>query len=157
MSVSGFKDQFLFYGFLPKKENELKKVLELLSEKIFSLIFFIPAIKINFYIKNFKNYFADRKILIGREITKLHEVFYREDINTLNLFKTPIKGELTVVISEKNTKNKTIDKKIVIEKAKKFLKKYSLKDTVSLILETERLNKKEIYKLCLMVKNEKKN
>ena len=50
-----------------------------------------------------------------------------------------------------------LDKKIVIEKAKKFLKKYSLKDTVSLILETERLNKKEIYKLCLMVKNEKKN
>ena len=157
MSVSGFKDQFLFYGFLPKKENELKKVLGLLSEKIFSLIFFIPAIKINFYIKNFKKYFADRKILIGREITKLHEVFYREDINTLNLFKTPIKGELTVVISEKNTKNKILDKKIVIEKAKKFLKKYSLKDTVSLILETERLNKKEIYKLCLMVKNEKKN
>ena len=55
MSVSGFKDQFLFYGFLPKKENELKKVLELLSKKIFSLIFFVPAIKINFYLKNFKN------------------------------------------------------------------------------------------------------
>ena len=156
MSVSGFKDQFLFYGFLPKKKKKLKKVLELLSKKIFSLIFFVPAIKINFYLKNFKKYFADRKILIGREITKLHEVFYREDINNINLFKTPIKGELTVVISEKNTKNKILDKKIVIEKAKKFLKKYSLKDTVSLILETERLNKKEIYKLCLMVKNEKK-
>ena len=157
MSVSGFKDQFLFYGFLPKKENELKKVLELLSKKIFSLIFFVPAIKINFYLKNFKKYFADRKILIGREITKLHEVFYREDINNINLFKTPIKGELTVVISEKNTKNKTLDKKIVIEKAKKFLKNYSLKDTVSLILETEKINKKEIYRLCLKVKNERKN
>ena len=109
--------------FYQKKKNELKKVLELLSKKIFSLIFFVPAIKINFYLKNFKKYFADRKILIGREITKLHEVFYREDINNINLFKTPIKGELTVVISEKNTKNKTLDKKIVIEKAKKnFLK-----------------------------------
>ena len=157
MSVSGFKDQFLFYGFLPKKENELKKVLELLSKKIFSLIFFVPAIKINFYLKNFKKYFADRKILIGREITKLHEVFYREDINNINLFKTPIKGELTVVISEKNTKNKTLDKKIVIEKAKKFPKNYSLKDTVSLILETEKINKIEIYRLCLKVKNERKN
>ena len=73
------------------------------------------------------------------------------------MFKTPIKGELTVVISEKNTKNKTLDKKIVIEKAKKFLKNYSLKDTVSLILETEKINKKEIYRLCLKVKNERKN
>ena len=25
LSVSGFKDQFLFYGFLPKTENELRK------------------------------------------------------------------------------------------------------------------------------------
>ena len=157
MSVSGFKDQFLFYGFLPKKKNELKKVLDSLSNKIFSLVFFIPAKKINFYLENFKEFFVGRKIFIGREITKLHEVFYREDINNINLFKTPIKGELTVVISEKKIKNKALDKKKIIEKAKKFLKKYSLKDTVSLILETERFNKKEIYNLCLMVKNEKKN
>ena len=157
MSVSGFKDQFLFYGFLPKRENELKKVLNILSEQISTIIFFIPAIKINFYLKNFKEYFIDRKILIAKEITKLHEFFYRADINTINLFKTSIKGELTVVISEKNTKNKVLDKKIVTEKAKKFLKKYSLKDTVNLISETEKFNKKEIYRLCLKVKSEKNN
>ena len=157
MSVSGFKDQFLFYGFLPKRENELKKVLNILSEQISTIIFFIPAIKINFYLKNFKEYFIDRKILIAKEITKLHEFFYRADINTINLFKTSIKGELTVVISEKNTKNKVLDKKKVTEKAKKFLKKYSLKDTVNLISETEKFNKKEIYRLCLKVKSEKNN
>ena len=157
MSVTGFKDQFLFYGFLPKRENELKKVLNILSEQIFTLIFFIPAIKINFYLKNFKEYFIDRKILIAKELTKLHEFFYRADINTINLFKTSMKGELTVVISEKNIKNKVLDKKIVTEKAKKFLKKYSLKDTVSLISETEKFNKKEIYRLCLKVKSEKNN
>ena len=157
MSVSGFKDQFLFYGFLPKRENELKKVLNMLSEEKFTLIFFIPAIRINFYLKNFKEYFIDRKILIAKEITKLHEFFYRADINTINLFKTSMKGELTVVISEKNIKNKVLDKKIVTEKAKKFLRKYSLKDTVSLISETEKFNKKEIYRLCLKVKNEKNN
>ena len=27
MSISGFKDQFFFYGFLPKTENEVKKAL----------------------------------------------------------------------------------------------------------------------------------
>ena len=42
-----------------------------------------------------------------------------------------------------------------MQKAKKYLKKYSLKDTVDLILESEKINKKEIYKLCLKVKNEK--
>ena len=32
ISISGFKDQFLFYGFLPKTQNELDKVLILLSQ-----------------------------------------------------------------------------------------------------------------------------
>ena len=40
LSISGFKDQFLFYGFLPKTENELKKVLTILSENEYSQIFF---------------------------------------------------------------------------------------------------------------------
>ena len=49
MSISGFKEQFLFYGFLPKTDNELKKILTPLSSYSFAQIFFIPAIKINFY------------------------------------------------------------------------------------------------------------
>ena len=42
-----------------------------------------------------------------------------------------------------------------MNKAKKYLKKYSLKDTVDLILETEKINKKKVYNLCLKIKNEK--
>ena len=42
-----------------------------------------------------------------------------------------------------------------MNKAKNYLKKYSLKDTVSLILETEKVNKKKIYQICLKIKNEK--
>jgi len=71
------------------------------------------------------------------------------------LFKNPMKGELTIVISEKDLKKKVLDKEKIVNKAKKYLKKYSLKDTVDLILELEKINKKEIYKLCLKVKNEK--
>ena len=48
-------------------------------------------------------------------------------------------------------------KKKIVNKAKKYLKKYSLKDTVNLILETEKLSKKKIYNLCLKIKNEKNN
>ena len=155
MSVSGFNDQFSFYGFLPKTENELDKVLSQISENTNSLIFFIPSIKINFYLKKFKNYFHGRKILIAREITKIHETFYREDINNLKLFKSVVKGELTVVISEKNIKDKALDKEKIIKKARKYLKKYSLKDTVNMILETEKLKKKVVYEICLQIKDQK--
>jgi 16S rRNA (cytidine1402-2'-O)-methyltransferase len=157
MSISGFRDQFLFYGFLPKTENELNKTLLLLSNCSFSQVFFIPAIKVNFYLKGFKKYFNGRKLMIGREITKIHEVFYRKDIDKMEMFKTPIKGELTVVISEKKLKKKAIDKEKIVNKAKIYLKKYSLKDTVDLILENEKVNRKTIYQLCLNIKNEKNN
>ena len=157
LSVSGFIDKFLFYGFLPKTENELEKVLDLLSQNKYTQIFFIPSKKINFYIKNFKRFFSGRKILIAKELTKIHEVFIREDIDKLKIFKNPIKGELTVVISESIVKLNNFDENKIVNKVKKYLKKYSLKDTVDLILETEKINKKKVYDLCLKVKNEKNN
>ena len=154
ISVSGFSDQFLFYGFLPKTENELNKTLKTLSQNLFSIIFFIPAIKVNFYLKNFQIYFSGRKIMIGREITKIHESFYREEIDNLKMFKKPLKGELTVVISE-NYRNKVLDHEKITILAKKYLKKYSLKDTVDLIFHSEKISKKKIYQICLKIKNEK--
>ena len=45
-SVSGFKDQFLFYGFLPKTQNELEKVLNSLSQSDYTQVFFAPSKKV---------------------------------------------------------------------------------------------------------------
>ena len=73
------------------------------------------------------------------------------------MFKSPVKGELTVVISEMITKNKEFDKKEIVNKAKKYLKKYSLKDTVDLIFQSKNINKKKIYEICLKIKNEENN
>ncbi len=68
-----------------------------------------------------------------------------------------MKGELTVVISENTKRIKKFDEEKIVNKIKKYLKKYSLKDTVNLILETEKTNKKKVYDLCLKIKNEKNN
>ena len=154
MSVSGFDDKFLFYGFLPKTENDLDKTFQNLSKYSFTQVFFVPSIKINFYLKKIQRYYEGRKIMIGRELTKVHEDFYRQDIDSLKVFKSPLKGEITLVISEKNLKNEKIDMQKIVNMAKKYLKKYSVKDTVQLILDKERVNKKEVYKLCLNIKNE---
>ncbi len=155
MSVSGFNDKFLFYGFLPKTENQLEKVLIETAKYDCSLVFFIPSKKINFYIKKFKDNFQNRKILIAREISKIHETFYRDYVKKIQNFIIPIKGELTVVISEPVDKRTSFDEQKIINKAKKFLKKYSLKDTVDLIIKTENINKKKIYELCLKIKKQK--
>ena len=158
ISVAGFEDKFLFYGFLPKRDKELEKVLTKLSNLNYSQVFFIPALKINFYLNKFKIFFKDRKIMIAKEVTKIHEFFYREDVKNISIFKKPLKGELTVVISEQNLKiNKVDNVDLIINKAKKYLKKYSLKDTVELISNLENTNKKKVYDICLKIKNEENN
>ena len=155
MSVSGFEDKFLFIGFLPKTKNELVKFLSKFQDLDLAIIFFIPGVKINFYLENFKNFFLGRDILIAREITKIHETFYRGSIDTIKFFKTELKGELTVIISKKNLKNEPVVKSEIKNQAIKYLQKYSLKDVVELISKKENMSKKEVYQICLSIKNKK--
>ena len=157
MSVSGFSDKFLFYGFLPKKLNELTKVLDVLSTYEYSQVFFVPALKANFYINEIKKFYSGRRLMIAKEITKIHEEFIRIDLDNFKTLKSPLKGELTFIISNMDLKEKTINEEKIINKAKKYLKKYSVKDTVDLIMETEQINKKKIYQICLKIKNEINN
>jgi len=152
MSVSGFESQFIFFGFLPKTEKQVEKVLEGLRNLEFSIVFFISGIKIDFYLKIFKQFFSGREILIARELTKSHETFYRDTVDKIKPFNSSLKGELTVVISKNQFKKDYFDESEIKEEAKKLLKKYSLKDTVDLISEGKKIERKKIYKLCLSQK-----
>ena len=67
-----------------------------------------------------------------------------------------MKGELTIVISNKYNKSKIIDNSEIIYQAKKYLKKYSLKDVVELISKKEKIPKNEVYKICLELKKNEK-
>ena len=59
MSVSWFYDKFLFYGFLPKKEKEVKKnSLKGTINIKFSQVIFYPCNKNKFLFKKFKKFFS---------------------------------------------------------------------------------------------------
>jgi len=157
VSVSGFSDQYLFYGFLSKKEKQLESTLKSLCNLNYCLVFFVPALKINFYLAKFKQYFFDRKIVIAREMTKIHEEFIRDNILTVKKLPENLKGEVTVILSKKIDKKKIkeeIDESVKIE-IKKMLKKYSLKDVVEFFSKKESLSKKIVYKFCLEYKKNK--
>ena len=154
VSVSGFSDQYLFYGFLTKKKNELNNILKSLHNLDYSIVFFIPSTKINFYISQFKKYFFDRKIIIAKEMTKIHEEFIRDKVESIKSLSENLKGELTVVLSEK-IKEKNIKREInesVKMEIKKMLKKYSHKDVVEFISKKEDLQKRIVYNFCLKLK-----
>jgi len=157
VSISGFNEKYFFYGFFPEKNNKLKEDFEKLSNLDSCIVFFISPRKFNKSVKDIKNHFSDRKILICREMTKFYEEYVRADINDLEPFQSDPKGELTIVISEKNKeKNSSIilnesDKKNI----QKMIKKLSIKDITDLISQNSNVPKKEIYNYCLKLKNEK--
>jgi len=157
VSVSGFSEKYLFYGFLPDKEKMIKNELNKLSEFNFCLVFFVSPKKINKIIPHLKKYFKDRKILICREISKFYEEFIRSNLSELQLFKSEPRGELTIVISEKKINKKT--SQILSESDKrnieKMINKLTTKEITDLISQNTQVSKKEIYNYCLKLKNEK--
>ena len=156
LSISGFSDKFIFYGFLEEKKNKLNKELEFLSKIDCSIVIFIPPRKL---IKNLEaviNFFSKREIVLCREMTKIHEEFIRCKVEDLKKIKLYDKGELTIVISQiKEVTNSFVfltesDKKII----KRMLKSKSIKDIIKKF-SNNKIPKKIIYDFCLKLKNDK--
>ena len=154
ISISGFNDKHLFFGFLPNSEGEMEKELKKLKEFPYTIVFFIPPKKINRVLKYFKKFFYNRNILIAREMTKIYEEYIRESIEDLKFFENKPKGELTVVVSNIFESNKKV--KVLSQSIKKeiinMLKKYSGKDVASFISRKEDISKKIVYDYCLKQK-----
>ena len=157
VSISGFSEKFFFYGFFPEKDKILKEDLENLSKLNSSIVFFISPKKINKNIPLIKKNFIGRKILICREMTKFYEEYKRSKVEDLEPLKSNLKGELTIVISEKIHDKKASqtldesDKRLI----RAMINKLSIKEITDLIIRKNNISKKIIYDYCLKIKNEK--
>ena len=155
-SISGFSEKYFFYGFFPSKMKEIKNDLKFLTQLNSSIVFFISPKKVNKAIPFIKNNFSGRDILICREMTKFYEEYLRYKVDDLNLIDENLKGELTIVISQKKrTKKSSLllsesDKNNI----RKMIKKLSIKEIVNLISQNNGVPKKKIYNFCLKIKNE---
>ena len=157
VSISGFSEKFFFYGFIPDKKKELDEDFKKLSELDSSIVFFVSPNKIIKIIPAIKKFFLKRKILICREMTKHYEEFLRADVENIDTLNFELKGELTIVISEKKIDKKSSqildesDKRIINQ----MINKLSIKDIVNLIHQKNKISKKIIYDYCIKIKNEK--
>ena len=155
MSISGFSEKFFFYGFFPEKKKEISEFFTKLSNLDSSIVFFISSKKFNKTIPIIKNYFHGRKLLICREMSKYYEEFIRLEIDEMKPFDKDLRGELTIIISEKNEKKTSqnlseSDKRII----EKMINKFSTKEIINFINQNNKISKKVIYDFCLKLKNE---
>jgi len=150
-SLAGYSDDYYFYGFLPKKLGDRKKVYEQFSNLESSIIIFLPARDLVSIIKEMKELLGDRQITIAKEISKIYENIIKGNLdNILDKIKPIIlKGEVTIVLSSEANKNK--DKNIDINKEILDLsKKMRTADLAKYLSKKFKFSKKEIYQKILM-------
>ena len=88
-------------------------------------------------------------------MSKFYEEFLRFEVDELEHFEKNLKGELTIVISQKNEKKTSqdlseSDKRII----RKTINKFSIKESIKFINQNNKISKKTIYNFCLKIKNE---
>ena len=156
VSISGFSEKFIFLGFLPEKKKALLNIFDKISKFDETCVFFISAKKVNKIIPDLKKNFRGRKIIFCREMSKMYEEFIRKNVDDLEIFEKELKGELTIVISEKKiSKNNSqelseSDMNII----KKLINKLTVKEITDIISHNNEISKKKIYDYCLKIKNE---
>jgi 16S rRNA (cytidine1402-2'-O)-methyltransferase len=96
-------DRFVFEGFLPQKKGRMTR-LEALKEEPRTIVFYESPYRILKLMDELEKHFgSERQVAVGREISKLHETYYRGTIQeVINQLKSGIlKGEMVVVLAGK--------------------------------------------------------
>ena len=103
LSVSGLPtDAFVFVGFLPKKSRRRTDQIRALAQDARTLIFYESPRRIRRLLEELISIFGDRRGVLAREMTKLHEEFLRGTLSDLhrNLqSRSGLKGECTLLVS----------------------------------------------------------
>ncbi len=156
VSISGFSEKFIFLGFLPEKKKALLNIFDKISKFDETCVFFISAKKVNKIIPDLKKNFSGRKIIFCREISKIYEEFIRKNVDDLEIFDKELKGELTIVISEKKIKKNNSQElsESDINIIRKLINKLTVKEITDIISHNNEISKKKIYDYCLKIKNE---
>ncbi len=100
LSVSGLPtDRFIFEGFLPRKEGKRRRRLEELAEFEGSIILYESPHRIERTLKEILEVMGDRRVFIGREMTKMHEEYIFGWLSEV-MERVKPRGEIVIVVSK---------------------------------------------------------
>lgn len=100
LSSSGLRtDRFVFEGFLPLKKGRQKK-LQQLSEETRTIVFYESPHRIEKTLTELQKYFGDRRCVVARELTKIHESFYRGTLSQVSrlIATSERRGEFVIIV-----------------------------------------------------------
>lgn len=147
-------DRFVFEGFLPTKKKVRGSLLQSLKSETRTMIFYEAPHRLQLTLADFRKIFGlDRQITLARELTKLHEDFWRGTIENAIAYyqQNQPKGEYTLIVQGKEPE---IELELSIEEIKaelaQLLAQGMSKSSASQYLaQFTHLSRREIYRLSL--------
>jgi len=152
LTVSGLPtDSFLYLGYLPHKTSERHRRLQEVESQPYTLVFLESPYRIVEALEDILSILGNRRICVGREMTKMFEEYWRGDVSgAVEYFKSqPARGEFTLVIEGKTTDD---DEKWTVERLQNAIElelrnEKSAKDISADLAKQSGWKKKEIYAL----------
>jgi len=146
-------ERFYFVGFLPDKNKDREELLKSVSQVKASLIFYEAPHRIEKFLGWLKVSLGDRKIALGREISKMFETYYRGTIE--GFIKNPdsikYKGEFVVVVEGFTAAEITDEYLTGLLVAQLGLGKTS-KEAIKQVKTETGIHKNRLYELALKLK-----
>ena len=157
LQLSGLPiNNFEFFGFVSKNKSSMNSQAKKLQNVIATSVFFISGNRLVSFLKILLDAKINRKIAVCKELTKKNEWVFRgyikKIIDEINIDKSNLKGEFTLLIQGKEKKTKITIQTTTEAQIKKLLKKFSLTEVVEIVHKLTDISKKEIYKKALQLK-----
>ena len=140
--------QFTFFGFLPLNKKLRKEKLEEIKNENKTLIIYEAPHKLNNTLQDLKQIVENRKIVLARELTKIHEEFIRGNIDDIISKSDSFKGEMIILIEGTMKKERENPlNELTLDEHYEFYKSQGLdkKDIIKNIAKDKGVNKNEIY------------
>jgi 16S rRNA (cytidine1402-2'-O)-methyltransferase len=152
LSAAGLPtDGFDFRGFLPARKQERRSKLQELRDGRYTMVFYETPHRLQESLDDVREILGDRRMVLAREVTKLHEEFLRGRISEVigEVSRREIRGEMTLVIEGCSDSNAASEEALVEEIDKLKDEGMRIKEIAEILGEKYGYSKREIYRLAL--------
>ena len=150
---SGFDvSKFAFEGFLSINKRCRKERLEILKNEERTIVFYEAPHKLKRTLQDFKEAFGgDRRIVLAREITKIHEEMLRLTVDEAIAYyeENEVKGEFVIVLEGVHKKEEIVEETIKELMGQYLEEGYDKKEAMKLVAKKKGISKSEVYKELL--------
>ena len=152
--ASGMPTQpFFFGGFLPKSAKNRKEQLELWKNVPATMVFYEAPHRIKEVLGDVLKVWGNRKICLARELTKLHEEFWRGDLaGALEHLQSQdnIRGEFVIILAPPVIEVVEYDLETLVGKVQELIAQgVEKKEALSYIAKEFKVPKRELYNRLL--------